>query len=47
MLLVDRSSSIDPGGCHISVVGSGAALMPEKVADPPSLSCYHLFPRVE
>src|SRR6266566_3147972 len=22
---------------------SGAALMPENIADPPSLSCYHLF----
>jgi hypothetical protein len=29
---------------YFGLVGSGAPLMPEKVADPPSPSCYHLFP---
>jgi hypothetical protein len=29
---------------YFGLVGSGAPLMPEEVADPPSPSCYHLFP---
>jgi hypothetical protein len=28
---------------YFGLVGSGAPLMPEKVADPPSPSCYYLF----
>jgi hypothetical protein len=29
---------------YFGLVSSGAPLMPEIVPDPPSASCYHLFP---